>query len=52
MIELTKQKQAQRFWNQTYVYQKENVSVGWQDKLGSWDWYNILLYIKYMGNNV
>ena len=33
----TKQKQAQRFQNQTYCYQRGN--TGLRDKLGGWDWH-------------
>ena len=35
-LEPTEQKQTQRFWNQTYVYQRGNV-VG-RCKLEDWDW--------------
>ena len=36
-LELIKQKQTQRSWNQIYVYQRGNVCGG--DKLVGWDWY-------------
>ena len=36
MIELIKQKQTQRFRNQTYGYQRENMKGGGRDKI--WDW--------------
>ena len=41
-IELTKQKQTQRFQNKTYVYQRGNVAG--RDKLGNWDCVYIHIY--------
>ena len=49
--EFTKQKQTQRFQNQTYGYQKRN--TGGTDKWGGWDWHiyiYILLYTKFISN--
>ena len=44
--EFTKQKQTQRFQNQTYGYQKGN--IGGTDKSGGWDWH---IYIYYYIQN-
>ena len=48
--ELLKWKQTQRFWNQTYSYQRWNVRRG-SNKLGGCNWHiYTTIYIKYIGN--
>ena len=34
---ISKEQQTQRFWNQTYSYQRGIVEMG--DKMGAWDWH-------------